>query len=511
MTGLRATPATPSANRPVEHLDVLVIGAGISGIGAGHHLQRQHPGKSYAILEARDAIGGTWDLFRYPGVRSDSDMETLGYRFRPWPNAESIADGPAILQYVRETAAEAGIDRHIRFNHRLVRAEWSTPEARWSVEVERTDTGETVEMTCGFLFSCSGYFDYEEGFTPEFEGVERFRGTIVHPQRWPEDLDYAGKRVAVIGSGATAVTLVPAMAEAAGHVTMVQRTPTYIVSVPARDPIAGWLRRILPERVAYAVTRWKNVGLMALVWGLSKRRPDFVRRMIGSGVRRHLPEGYDADTHFEPPYDPWDQRMCIVPDADLFEAIGEGRASIATDRIETFTEDGLRLASGEEIEADVIVTATGLNLLPFGGVELSVDGEEVSLPDTMAYKAMMLSGVPNFAFSVGYVNASWTLKVDLTCEYVCRLLRHMDRTGNRQATPENADPGITTSPLLDLSAGYVQRSIDRFPKAGSKQPWRLGMNYAEDVVKIRFGAIEDGVIRFSNPRPVADPRQPVPA
>jgi len=495
--------ATDTTGLPREHFDVLIVGAGISGIGAGYHIESRFPGKTYAILEARDDMGGTWDLFRYPGIRSDSDMHTLGFKFHPWTEAEAIADGPAILRYVHDTAREYGIDRNVRFNHRVVRAEWSTPDARWTVEAERTDTGETVELTCGFLFSCSGYYRYDEGYLPDFEGVERFKGVFVHPQHWPEDLDYAGKRVLVIGSGATAVTLVPAMADDAAHVTMLQRSPSYIVSLPGQDPIANFLRRVLPDKTAYAVTRWKNVFIQALVYQLCRRRPDLMKRLIRRGVMRQLPPGYDVDKHFTPKYNPWDQRLCLVPDGDLFKSISEGRASMVTDTIETFTENGIKLSSGEELEADIIVSATGLNLLVFGGISLSVDGLEVEVPKAMAYKSMMLSGVPNFAFALGYTNASWTLKVDVTCEYVCRLLAYMDERGYRQCTPQINDPSVTEEPFLDFTAGYVLRSIHKFPKQGNKQPWRLPMNYALDIRTLRYGPIEDGAMVFSSPEPGA--------
>jgi len=481
-----------------EHLDVLIVGAGLSGIGAAWHLQRDHPGRSYAILEARDAIGGTWDLFRYPGIRSDSDMHTLGYRFRPWTAEKSITDGQSILDYVRDTAREAGIDRRVRYRHRVVRAEWSSADARWTVEVERAETGETVTMTCDFLWTCSGYYSYDEGYTPDFPGRERFRGEVVHPQHWPEDLDYAGKRVVVIGSGATAVTLVPSMAGRAEHVTMLQRTPTYIVSQPAKDPIASRLRRFLPDRAVYSIVRWKNVLLQTGVYKLAKRRPNAVKRMVRRGLERALPAGFDIDAHFTPPYDPWDQRLCLVPDGDLFRALGDGSASIVTDRIATFTEGGIELESGRELEADVIVTATGLNLLFLGGMELVMDGEPVNLPKKMTYRGMMLSGVPNFAFTTGYTNASWTLKADLVSEYVCRLLAHMDAGGHRQCVPE-VTGSVEEQPLLDFNAGYVLRTIDQFPKQGSVEPWKLRQNYVFDRRTIRRGRIDDGTMRFSSP------------
>jgi monooxygenase len=492
----------------VEHLDVLIIGAGLSGIGAAHHIQSAFPDRSYAILEARDAIGGTWDLFRYPGVRSDSDMHTLGYRFRPWAEARAIADGPAILRYIRDTAEEAGIDRRIRFGYRVVSAAWSTVDGQWTVEA--VHHGEPVRLTARFLYACTGYYRYDTGHDPYFPGIERFRGTVVHPQRWPENLDYAGRKVVVIGSGATAVTLVPAMAQRAAHVTMLQRSPTYILSLPAQDPIANTLRRLLGARRAYPIIRWKNVTIATLIYQLSRHRPDIVKSLLRKAAARQLPPGYDVDTHFTPRYQPWDQRLCLVPDGDFFAAIRDGRVSVVTDNVAQFTGTGLRLESGTELDADIVVTATGLRLLAFGGMRLRVDGREVNLPETMAYKGMMLSGVPNFAFTIGYTNASWTLKADLVSEYVVRLLRHLDSHGYDRCVPTNDDPRVTERPLLDFQSGYVLRSIHELPKAGSRPPWRLGMSYAHDVLKLRYGRIDDGALRFSH-RPVgrADARQPV--
>ena len=484
---------------PADHLDVLVVGAGLSGIGAAVHLQERCPGKTLALLEARQDLGGTWDLFRYPGVRSDSDMYTLGYRFRPWTDAKAIADGPAILSYVRDTAHEHGLEDRIRFHHRVVRAEWSTADAAWTVDVERTDTGESIQLTCGFLYMCSGYYRYDGGYTPAFAGTERFAGQIVHPQHWPEDLDYAGKRVVVIGSGATAVTLVPAMAPEAEHVTMLQRSPTYILAMPDEDPIANALKRVLPDRVAYPIVRWKNVALAILVYQASQRLPSQIRRLLRSLVRRHLPADYAVDSHFKPRYDPWDQRLCLVPNGDLFAAISAGGASVVTDEIATFTEGGLSLRSGAELPADVIVTATGLNLLAFGGVQLAVDGEDVELPRTMAYKGMMLSGIPNFAYTIGYTNISWTLKADLVAEYVCRVLNYMDAHGHRQFVPQRRDPTVAEEPFLDFAAGYVLRSLDQLPKQGSKAPWRLNQNYPVDLIALRHGSIADDQMRFSSP------------
>jgi monooxygenase len=483
---------------PSEHFDVLIVGAGLAGIGAAHHLQEECPGKSYAILEAREAIGGTWDLFRYPGIRSDSDMHTLGYRRRPWTAAKSIADGDSILDYVRATAREEGIEPHIRFHHRVVAASWSTAEARWKVEVERSDGGGSATFTCGFFFVNSGYYRYDQGYSPEFPGRERFAGTVIHPQHWPQDADYADKRVVVIGSGATAVTLVPAMAEDAAQVTMLQRSPTYIASLPSEDALAKLLRRRLPDRIAYPVVRWKNVLLQMVSYRASRRWPRLMKRLIRRGVVRALPQGYDVDTHFKPRYDPWDQRLCLVPDGDLFDSIRAGKAEIVTDAVETFTENGIQLASGRELEADVIVTATGLNLLFVGGIEISVDGEKTDLSEAYTYKGMMLSGIPNFAFTVGYTNASWTLKADLCAEFVCRVLNHMDAGGYEIAIAEMDDPSLTEEPILDFNSGYVLRSLGELPKQGSKEPWKLKQNYPLDLRMLRYGPVDDGTLRFSH-------------
>jgi monooxygenase len=491
-----------------EHVDVLIVGAGISGVGAGHHLEERCPGKSYAILEARADLGGTWDLFRYPGIRSDSDMHTLGFRFKPWADSRSLADGPAILEYVRETATESGVAGKIRYNHRVVSATWSTTDSRWTVEVERVGTGETVQLTCGFVFMCSGYYRYDQGYTPEFPGIDKFGGQVIHPQHWPEDLDYAGKRVVVIGSGATAVTLVPAMAETAGHVTMLQRSPTYVVSIPGEDPIANFLRRFLPLKASYAITRWKNVLLQMAVFRLSRRRPEFVKKLIRKGTIKALPEGYDVDKHFKPKYDPWDQRMCAIPDGDLFKAISDGSAEIVTDRIETFTEKGVELESGDELEADIVITATGLNLLFLGGIEVSLDGEPADLSEQMTYKGMMLSEIPNFAFTLGYSNASWTLKADLTSEYVCRLLNHMDEHGYAQCVPRARGLAPSDDPIVELTSGYVLRAIDQLPKQGPGDPWTLKMNYAKDLRALRHGALTDSAMEFSNPVPARPPAEP---
>jgi cation diffusion facilitator CzcD-associated flavoprotein CzcO len=482
-----------------EHVDVLVVGAGISGICAAHHLQQRCPDRTYAILEARDDIGGTWDLFRYPGIRSDSDMYTLGYSFKPWTNPKAIADGPSILAYLRETVQEHGIDRHIRFRHRVRRASWSSEQARWTVEVERGERGEVTRLTCGFLFVCSGYYDYAEGHAPAFPGMERFRGRIVHPQHWPEDLDYTGKRVVVIGSGATAVTLVPAMAKTAAHVTMLQRSPTYIIAMPAENRVANWLHRHLPTRVAYGVVRWMHVLLGLWFYRFCRRRPERARALIMRWLVQELGPGHDVATHFTPRYNPWEQRVCLVPDGDLFEAMRRGGVSVVTDAIETFTEGGVTLRSGVELGADVVVTATGLKLLLLGGIDVAVDGGRVDFAGTFAYKGMMFSDVPNLALAMGYTNASWTLKAELICRYVCRLLNHMRATGTRQCTPRRRDPDLADAPFLDLSSGYVRRSIHLFPKQGATLPWRLHQNYVRDLLLLDRGTLDDGVMEFSNP------------
>jgi cation diffusion facilitator CzcD-associated flavoprotein CzcO len=486
-----------------EHFDVVVVGAGLSGIGAGYRLQTQCPGKRYVILEARGEIGGTWDLFRYPGIRSDSDMFTLGYPFRPWKEAKAIADGPAILNYVRETARVYGIDRHIRFQHHVVSAAWSSEDARWRLEVQTGENGDTVRFTCDFLYGCTGYYRYEAGYEPSFPGAERFLGRFVHPQHWPADLDYAGKRVVVIGSGATAVTLVPAMAGTAAHVTMLQRSPSYILSLPARDHIADLLRRVLPERAAHRLLRWKNILISLGIYQMSRRAPKFTRRLLTKGAAKHLPPGYQVDTHFNPKYEPWDQRLCFVPDSDLFEAISAGRASVVTGRIGTITERGIRLESGQELEADIIVSATGLRMLALGGVHLTVDGTSIEPGQTFVYKGVMLGNVPNFAFCVGYTNASWTLRADLSSSFVCRLLNHMDRHGYRTCEPRCDPASLEPRPLLGLTAGYVLRAAANLPKQASEKPWIIRQNYILDMLTMKLGRINDGVLKFGSSLPRA--------
>lgn len=480
-----------------EHFDVLVVGAGISGIGAGYHLQTHCPGRTYAILESRERLGGTWDLFRYPGIRSDSDMFTLGFSFRPWTGEKAIADGDAILRYLEDTAREFGIDRHIRYRHRVTAAAWSSEEALWTVTVEAE--GRTRQFSCSFLFLCAGYYDYARGHMPDFAGQADFRGRIVHPQFWTPDIDYADKQVVVIGSGATAVTLVPELAKQAAHVTMLQRSPTYIVARPSLDGIANWLRRHLPERTAYALTRWKNVLLNQYFFRLARRHPEKAKARLVDMVRCELQHGYDVATHFTPRYDPWDQRLCLIPDGDLFVAIREGRADVVTDHVARFTADGIALKSGKTLPADLIVAATGLEVQLMGGIPVTVDGAAIHWPDRLTYKGMMFSGVPNFAIAFGYTNASWTLKADLTASHVVRLLNRMARRGMRQVTPEPQAP-VTPTPFVDFTSGYIQRVAEILPRQGHRAPWRVHQSYTRDLLALRFGRIDDELV-FSNPEP----------
>jgi len=485
-----------AATAPVRHADVIIVGAGLSGIGAAAHLQDHCPGKTFLLFEARDVLGGTWDLFRYPGVRSDSDMYTLGYAFKPWTDPKAIADGPSILAYVAETARERGIDSLIRFGHRVVAARWSTARGLWSVDVEHR--GERQTFTCGVLDFCSGYYRYDAGFRPRWPGEADYRGTVVHPQAWPADLDYRGKRVVVIGSGATAVTLVPAMARTAGHVTMLQRSPSYVFSVPGQDRIANGLRRWLPPMAAYQLVRAKNILIGALFFTLSRRRPEGVRRWLIDQVAKALGPGVDVAKHFTPRYNPWDQRLCLVPDGDLLEALKSGSASVATDEIDTFTADGIRLVSGAHLQADIVVTATGLQMKVFDGVDLSVDGKPLDLSRHFVYKGMMLDGVPNLMLTFGYTNASWTLKADLTSAFLCRLLRYMDRHGTPVATPRS-DGGVDPQPLFEFTSGYVQRAAAGLPRQGARKPWRLYQNYLLDRLMLRHGRVDDGTLRFTKP------------
>ena len=485
-----------------EILDVVIVGGGLSGVGAACHLSERCPTKTFTVLEARAAIGGTWDLFRYPGVRSDSDMHTLGYSFKPWRARKAIADGPSILAYVREAAREHGIEKHIRYGHRLRSAHWSTADALWTLEVERVEPGansRTTTIRGRFLFMCSGYYRYDRGHAPHFEGMERFGGRIVYPQFWPADLDHAGKRVAVIGSGATAITLVPALAKTAAHVTMIQRSPTWVVSMPEVDRISVWLRMLLPEAHAYRLTRFKNVNFQRWIYRQTRVRPQKVREKLLTEVRRQLGPDYDVEKHFTPRYDPWDQRLCLIPDADLFLAIRAGRASVVTDRIARFTESSIELESGQQIEADIIVSATGLELEVLGGVEFSKDGERIDFADTFTYKGMMYSEIPNLVQTFGYINASWTLRADLTSEYVCRLLATMDKHGARRATPRlrAEDRGMQARPwIVDFTPGYMQRVMHLFPKQGDHAPWLNTQDYARDKEMVRKAPIEDGVIVF---------------
>jgi monooxygenase len=490
-----------------EHFDVLIVGAGLSGIDAAHHLQKFCPRKSYVILEQRERIGGTWDLFRYPGIRSDSDMLTMGYSFRPWTHPKAISPGEDIREYITATARNEGIDRKIRFSHQIKRAEWSSEEARWTVEVvkqssspEKNDVREeAVTLTCNFLFCCAGYYRYSAGYLPEFPNSSLFKGRMFHPQAWPENLDYAGKRVLVIGSGATAVTLIPAMAKTAAHVTMLQRSPTYVISMPEQDVIANFLRRIMPAMWAYRLSRWKNVSFMTYVYQLSQRFPNFVKRGILKKAQKQLGTDFDVDTHFTPRYRPWEQRMCLIPDADMFEAIKSGRASVVTDQIETFTERGILLKSGKELEADIIVTATGLAMQAFGGMELTVDKQRVDPGHVLAYKGVMMSGVPNFASVFGYINASWTLKADLICNYVCRLLNFMESKGVRQVTPRPVDETAAAPFVENFSSGYIQRALASWPKQGHKKPWRVYQNYFRDTLTLKWKRVDDEGLEFSNP------------
>lgn len=490
-----------------EHFDVLIVGAGLSGIGAAYHLQKFCLKKSYVILEQRERIGGTWDLFRYPGIRSDSDMLTMGYSFRPWTHPKAISPGEDIREYITATASDEGIDRHIRFRHQIKRAAWSSEEAKWTVEAVKQSLSsggveineEAVTLTCNFLFCCAGYYRYSAGYLPEFPNSGLFKGRMFHPQAWPEDLDYAGKRVVIIGSGATAVTLVPAMAKTAAHVTMLQRSPTYVISAPEKDRIANFLRHIMPAMWAYRLSRWKNVGFMTYIYQLSQRFPNFVKRGIIKKAGKQLGTDFDVDTHFTPRYRPWEQRMCLIPDADMFEAIKSGRASVVTDQIETFTEKGIQLKSGKELEADIIVTATGLAMQAFGGMELTVDKQRVDAGQVLAYKGVMMSGVPNFASVFGYINASWTLKADLICNYVCRILNFMDRKGVRQVTPNPVGESAVAPFVENFSSGYIQRALASWPKQGQNKPWRVNQNYFKDTLALKWTRVDDAGLEFSNP------------
>ena len=488
----------------LEHFDVLIMGAGLSGIGAAYHLQKHCPNKSYIILEQRDRIGGTWDLFRYPGIRSDSDMFTMGYSFRPWTNTKAISPGEDIRTYITDTAQESGIDRHIRFRHEIQSAAWSSQDAQWRVKAVHNlpDGGDQpVTLTCNFLFSCAGYYRYSAGYLPEFPSISNFHGRVIHPQAWPEDLDYSGKRVVIIGSGATAVTLLPSIGKTAAHVTMLQRSPTYVVSLPEQDRIANWLRRVLPSVWAYRLSRIKNVAFMMYFYQLAQHYPNFVKAGIIKNISKAVGPNCDVATNFTPTYNPWQQRLCLVPNGDMFKTIKSGRASVVTGRIRTFTETGIQLESGETLEADIIVTATGLVLQACGGAEISVDGRAVNLANSLSYKGVMLSGVPNLASVFGYINASWTLKADLICAYVCRLLNYMDKNGMRQVTPQNRGEKAVAPFVENFTSSYVQRSLASWPKQGSKAPWRVYQNYLRDIISLKWRSFKDGSLDFSNPTP----------
>jgi cation diffusion facilitator CzcD-associated flavoprotein CzcO len=483
-----------------EHVDVVVVGAGLSGIGAGYHLQTISPDRSYVILEGRDGLGGTWDLFKYPGIRSDSDMHTLGFSFKPWTEAKSIADGPSILQYLKQTVAQFGIDKHIRYGQLVTKAQWSTDDAQWTVTSTNKATGASNTITCSFLFMCSGYYSYKKGHTPEFAGREKFKGLVIHPQEWPTDLDYAGKRVVVIGSGATAVTIVPSMADKAAHVTMLQRSPTYMVSRPDHDVLANRLRKVLPPKMAYNLTRFKNTWRQQLVYNKTRTDPDKVKQLLLGGIQLELGADYDIAKHFTPAYNPWDQRLCLVPNGDFFKSMREGKASVVTDHITSFTETGIQLASGEHLDADIIITATGLELVTLGEMDFFVDGNQVDFAKTWTYKGFAYSDIPNMASTFGYINASWTLRSDLTAEYVCRLLNHMRKKGVAQCTPRlrEQDRNMKERPWIDgFSSGYMQRMMHRMPRQGDHEPWINPQNYRRDKKMFKHSPIDDGVMQFS--------------
>ncbi|MCI4669595.1 MAG: NAD(P)/FAD-dependent oxidoreductase [Bacteroidia bacterium] len=477
----------------MEKYDVVIVGAGLSGIGAAYHLQDKCPGKSYAVLEARESMGGTWDLFKYPGVRSDSDMYTLGFSFYPWRDPKAIADGPAILSYIKETAAHFGIDDHIKYKHKVVHASWSSPKKCWTLDVRVGE--EYREMECNFLFMCSGYYSYEEGHRPQFPEEAVFEGPIIHPQKWDKDLDYRDKEVVIIGSGATAVTLLPELAQKASRVTMLQRTPTFIMNLPSEDGFANTAKKLLPAQWAHGLARWKNILLSMLMYQLSKKWPDYIRKSLQKAAQKELKEKYKQED-FDPPYDPWDQRLCLVPDNNLFEAIKGGNAHITTDQIEKFIPEGIQLASGKRLKADIVVAATGLKLQLFGGMSLDKDGEALNINDEYAYRGVMVSNFPNFAVAVGYTNASWTLKCDLNCVYVTRVINQMDKAGKQMVVPRIGAHDRAEEDLIDLSAGYIQRGKHLLPKQGKEQPWKIHQNYLKDLRLIKRGSVDDGCLEY---------------
>ncbi|MDI9243860.1 NAD(P)/FAD-dependent oxidoreductase [Marinobacter sp. CHS3-4] len=481
-----------------KHVDVLIIGAGVSGIGMACHLRRECPGKSFTILERREDLGGTWDLFRYPGIRSDSDMYTFGYNFRPWTGSQVLADGPSIKRYVTETADEYDVMPHIRFGMAVQRAEWSSEACCWTLTAVNDATGETEQFTAGFLIGCTGYYNYDAGYKPDFPNEDQYQGRMVHPQHWPENLDYADKRIVVIGSGATAITLVPTLAEKASHVTMLQRSPTYLMPLPSNDRIASFLQRVLPAKLAYRLTRARNITIARLLFNLSRKRPQMMRKWMLNTVRKQLDGKVDM-RHFKPSYNPWDQRLCVVKDGDLFRCLREGSVSMATDHIESFNANGIRLKSGEQLDADIVIPATGLDIQMLGGVDMIIDGKPVVLRDKVIYKNVMVEGVPNAGMIFGYTNLSWTLKVDIAAEYLCRLLNHMDAKGLSVCVPrETSDQRADDTVMGGLDSGYIRRADDRLPRQGLEDPWRVTQNYKEDIKTLRYGPIEDGYLQFSS-------------
>jgi len=487
-----------------EHFDVLIVGAGLSGIGAAHHLRKNCPEKTFAILEGRDTMGGTWDLFRYPGIRSDSDMYTLGYNFKPWTEKQVIADGGRIRNYIKEVARDGGFDSKVRYGHKVVKADWDSATARWTVTCQKKN-GETTQLTCNWLHMCSGYYNYEKGFTPDFPGRDDFKGQVIHPQFWPENLDYSGKRVVVIGSGATAITLIPSMTDKAQHVTMLQRTPSYVIAVPQFDPMVRFLLKFLPEMTVYNISRARNNFITQGIFKLSRRFPNAMRKFLLKQVKVQVGPNFDMK-HFTPPYNPWDQRLCAVPNGDLFKALRRGKASVVTDHIDRFVDNGIKLKSGQTLEADIIVTATGLNLQMFGGMQLSKDGEALNIADHISYKGLMFNNIPNFTNTLGYTNASWTLKADLIAEYLCRMLKHMDKTGKQIAQPMRT-PDVQPAPLLDMTSGYVARVAHELPKGADRAPWKLYQNYAMDKEQLHKGKLEDGVMAFTKAGAVSSSAQ----